>query len=68
MSESKHPKRGVAGKIQRANSTAPEDAPVDLIQRVALTAHQEDADPAEVWEQQAWPNRTLAEYSRGDGR
>lgn len=48
----KHPSCGFPGKLTRARSTAPEEASDDEINAVALTAHTQGRDPADVWNEQ----------------
>lgn len=50
----KNPSRGLPGKIQRAETTAPDDADTDLIPQVGYIAYKRGVDPADVWADDEW--------------
>lgn len=45
----KKPSRGLPGKIQRAETTAPDGVDRDLIPQVGYIAYKRGLDPADVW-------------------
>lgn len=57
--------RGMAGTFRRTRNTAPSFATNELINEVAIQAHRENSDPADVWEAKQSPGCT--QRSNGGG-
>jgi hypothetical protein len=60
------PTRGLAGKIQATQATAPEHATEQAIIRVAREAFERDCHPKQVWESRSRENERITDYSGGE--